>query len=34
MFKFGTKKIVATGIGAALFMVLFMFVKIDRKSVV
>jgi energy-coupling factor transport system substrate-specific component len=28
MFKFGTKKIVATGIGAALFMVLFMFVKI------
>ena len=28
MFKFGTRKIVATGIGAALFMVLFMFVKI------
>jgi energy-coupling factor transport system substrate-specific component len=28
MFKFGTKRIVATGIGAALFMVLFMFVKI------
>lgn len=28
MFKFGTKKIVATGIGAALFMVVFMFVKI------
>jgi len=28
MFNFGTKRIVATGIGAALFMVLFMFVKI------
>jgi len=28
MFRFGTKRIVATGIGAALFMVLFMFVKI------
>ncbi len=28
MFKFGTRKMVATGIGAALFMVLFMFVKV------
>jgi len=28
MFRFDTRRIVATGIGAALFMVLFMFVKI------
>jgi len=28
MFKFDVKRVVATGIGAALFMVLFMFVKI------
>jgi len=28
MFRFGTKRIVATGLGAALFMVLFMFVKV------
>ncbi|MCK5762202.1 MAG: ECF transporter S component, partial [Candidatus Izimaplasma sp.] len=28
MFKFETKTIVATGLGAALFMLLFMFVKI------